>query len=73
MVGAGAGFPAMLCQSWAIALYTEMPELKINYQSMGSGAGVKQVIKGVVDFGGSDVRAISPSSRPRRHARPTQA
>ena len=55
LTGAGAGFPAMLYQSWAIALYTEMPELKINYQSMGSGAGVKQVIKGVVDFGGSDV------------------
>lgn len=55
LIGAGAGFPAMLYQSWAIALYTEMPELKINYQSMGSGAGVKQVIKGVVDFGGSDV------------------
>ena len=49
----------MLYQSWAIALYTEMPELKINYQSMGSGAGVKQVIKGVVDFGGSDV-AMTP-------------
>ena len=55
LTGAGAGVPAMLYQSWAIALYTEMPELKINYQSMGSGAGVKQVIKGVVDFGGSDV------------------
>jgi ABC-type phosphate transport system substrate-binding protein len=55
LTGAGAGFPAMLYQSWAIALYTEMPELKINYQSMGSGAGVKQVIKGDVDFGGSDV------------------
>jgi phosphate transport system substrate-binding protein len=55
LVGAGAGFPAMLYQSWAIALYTEMPELKINYQSMGSGAGVKQVIKKVVDFGGSDM------------------
>ena len=52
---AGAGFPAILYQSWAISLYRDMPELKINYQSMGSGAGVKQVIKGVVDFGGSDV------------------
>ena len=55
LTGAGAGFPAILYQSWAIALYTEMPELKINYQSMGSGAGVKQMIKGVVDFAGSDV------------------
>jgi len=36
-----------------------MPELKINYQSMGSGAGVKQVINAVVDFGGSDVGMTS--------------
>jgi len=55
LTGAGAGFPAILYQSWAISLYTEMPELKINYQSMGSGAGIKQVVNGVVDFGGSDV------------------
>lgn len=55
LTGAGAGFPAMLYQSWAISLYRDMPELKINYQSMGSGAGVKQVVRGVVDFGGSDV------------------
>jgi len=55
LTGAGAGFPAMLYQSWAISLYRSMPELKINYQSMGSGAGVKQVVRGVVDFGGSDL------------------
>ncbi len=55
LTGAGAGFPAILYQSWAISLYRDMPELKINYQSMGSGAGIKQVIKGIVDFGGSDV------------------
>lgn len=55
LTGAGAGFPAILYQSWAITLYRDMPELKINYQSMGSGAGVKQVVRGVVDFGGSDV------------------
>lgn len=55
LTGAGAGFPAILYQSWAISLYRDMPELKINYQSMGSGAGVKQVVRGVVDFGGSDI------------------
>ena len=59
LTGAGAGFPALLYQSWAISLYRDMPELKINYQSMGSGAGVKQVINGVVDFGGSDT-AMTP-------------
>ncbi len=59
LIGAGASFPALLYQSWAISLYREMPELRINYQSMGSGAGVKQVINGVVDFGASDV-AMTP-------------
>ena len=59
LIGAGASFPALLYQSWAISLYREMPELRINYQSMGSGAGVKQLINGVVDFGASDV-AMTP-------------
>jgi len=59
LTGAGASFPALLYQSWAISLYEDMPELRINYQSMGSGAGVKQVILGVVDFGASDV-AMTP-------------
>ncbi len=59
LTGAGASFPALLYQSWAISLYREMPELRINYQSMGSGAGVKQLINGVVDFGASDV-AMTP-------------
>lgn len=59
LIGAGASFPALLYQSWSISLYREMPELRINYQSMGSGAGVKQVMTGVVDFGASDV-AMTP-------------
>lgn len=67
LVGAGAGFPAMLYQSWAISLYRDMPELKINYQSMGSGAGVKQVVRGVVDFGGSDIGMTPDEIAAARH------
>ena len=55
LVGAGASFPALLYQSWAISLYQAMPELKVNYQALGSGAGVEQFIDGTLDFGASDI------------------
>jgi phosphate transport system substrate-binding protein len=53
--GAGATFPAPLYQNWFTQLNQEVPELQVNYQSVGSGAGVEQFIKGTVDFGASDV------------------
>jgi phosphate transport system substrate-binding protein len=53
--GAGASFPAPLYQNWFVALNQEIPEIQVNYQSVGSGAGVEQFIKGTVDFGASDV------------------
>lgn len=55
LIGAGASFPALLYQSWAISLYRAMPELRVNYQSLGSGAGVEQFIDHTIDFGASDV------------------
>ncbi len=55
LIGAGASFPALLYQSWAITLYQAMPELRVNYQSLGSGAGVEQFIDRTIDFGASDV------------------
>jgi phosphate transport system substrate-binding protein len=55
LIGAGASFPALLYQSWAISLYQAMPELRVNYQSLGSGAGVEQLIDQTIDFGASDV------------------
>ncbi len=55
LIGAGASFPALLYQSWAISLYQTMPELRINYESLGSGAGVKQFINETIDFAASDV------------------
>jgi phosphate transport system substrate-binding protein len=50
--GAGATFPAPFYQSAFAALAGQ--GTKVNYQSVGSGAGVKQFIKGTVDFGATD-------------------
>lgn len=55
LTGAGASFPAPLYQSWFTDLNKKYPNLQVNYQSVGSGAGVEQFIKGTVDFGASDV------------------
>lgn len=53
--GAGASFPAPVYQNWFVQLNREVPKLQVNYQSVGSGAGVKQFTEGTVDFGASDV------------------
>jgi phosphate transport system substrate-binding protein len=51
--GAGATFPAPLYSKW-FNDYAAKTGVKINYQPLGSGAGVKQFIEGTVDFGASD-------------------
>jgi phosphate transport system substrate-binding protein len=52
--GAGATFPAPLYQRW-IAEYTKgKPDVQINYQGVGSGAGIKQFTQNLVSFGASD-------------------
>jgi phosphate transport system substrate-binding protein len=52
--GAGATFPAPLYQRW-IAEYTKTnPDVQINYQGIGSGAGIKQFTQNLVSFGASD-------------------
>jgi phosphate transport system substrate-binding protein len=55
LTGAGATFPAPLYQNWFVMLNRKVPNLQVNYQGTGSGAGVEQFIKGTVDFAGSDV------------------
>jgi phosphate transport system substrate-binding protein len=55
LTGAGASFPAPLYTSWFTDLNKKYPKLQVNYQSVGSGAGVEQFLKGTVDFGASDV------------------
>lgn len=52
--GAGATFPAPLYQRWSVEYNKQVPTIQVNYQSIGSGAGVKNFIQEVVDFGASD-------------------
>ena len=54
VTGAGASFPAPLYSKWASAYATETG-VRINYQSVGSGAGLRQIRGKVVDFGASDM------------------
>jgi phosphate transport system substrate-binding protein len=51
--GAGATFPAPIYQRW-FADYAKETDKRVNYQSVGSGAGVRQFIAGTVNFGASD-------------------
>ena len=54
VTGAGASFPAPLYAKWA-ADYNKATGVKINYQSVGSGAGIKQIDAKTVAFGASDM------------------
>jgi phosphate transport system substrate-binding protein len=54
VTGAGATFPAPLYAKWA-AEYNKVTGARINYQSVGSGAGMRQIRGKTVDFGASDV------------------
>ncbi len=52
--GAGATFPFPLYSKWFSEYNKLHPDLKFNYQSIGSGGGIKQITEGTVDFGASD-------------------
>jgi len=54
LTGAGATFPYPLYTKWISEHGREHPELKINYQSIGSGGGIRQITERTVDFGASD-------------------
>jgi phosphate transport system substrate-binding protein len=52
--GAGATFPFPLYSKWMAEYNKQYPNIRINYQSIGSGGGIRQIIAGTVDFGASD-------------------
>src|SRR5579863_4159764 len=52
---AGATFPAPIYQKWFEEFHTAHPDIQINYQSIGSGGGIRQLTEGTVDFGASDM------------------
>jgi phosphate transport system substrate-binding protein len=53
--GSGATFPAPLYLRWAADFRKDSPDITVNYQGVGSGAGIKQFSDGITDFGASDV------------------
>ncbi len=57
--GCGATFPAPLYKRWFLEYYREHPDVRVNYQAVGSGAGIQQLEEGLVLFGASD-EALSP-------------
>jgi len=54
ITGAGATFPYPIYSRWFSEYSQQHPEVKINYQSIGSGGGIRQVSDGTVDFGATD-------------------
>jgi len=52
--GAGATFPYPMYSKWFNEYHNAHPDVQINYQSIGSGGGIRQVLAGTVDFGASD-------------------
>jgi phosphate transport system permease protein/phosphate transport system substrate-binding protein len=56
---AGATFPFPLIDTWRVEYQTVKPDVSVNYQSIGSGGGVKQFIEKTVDFGATDAPLTS--------------
>jgi phosphate transport system substrate-binding protein len=52
--GAGATFPNPMYQKWFSEYHKVHPDIQFNYQSIGSGGGIRQVLAQTVDFGASD-------------------
>jgi phosphate transport system substrate-binding protein len=54
VTGAGATFPYPMYAKWFDTYHKIHPDIEINYQSIGSGGGIRQVTEGTVDFGATD-------------------
>ena len=52
--GAGATFPNIIYSNWMLTYNQAHPDVKLNYQSIGSGGGIRQFSDGTVDFGATD-------------------
>src|SRR5579864_4846721 len=55
ITAAGATFPAPVYQKWFGEYHNLHSDVRVNYQSIGSGAGIQQLTSGTVDFGASDM------------------
>jgi phosphate transport system substrate-binding protein len=54
LTGAGATFPYPIYSKWFDEYHKLYPDIEVNYQSIGSGGGIRQITDGTVDFGASD-------------------
>jgi len=54
LTGAGATFPNIIYQDWMLSYNQGHADVQLNYQSIGSGGGIRQFSDGTVDFGGTD-------------------
>src|SRR5262245_14102128 len=52
--GSGATFPAPLYKRWFLEFYQRHPNVRVNYQAIGSGAGIRQFTAGQTKLGASD-------------------
>ena len=52
--GAGATFPYPIYSKWFSEYHNQHSDVQVNYQSIGSGGGIRQVQAGTVDFGATD-------------------
>jgi phosphate transport system permease protein/phosphate transport system substrate-binding protein len=66
--GSGATFPFPLIDAWRVEYQKIKPEVNINYQSIGSGGGVKQFTEKIVDFGATDAPLTSLEMEKAREA-----
>lgn len=54
VIGAGASFPYPLYSKWMYEYYQANPRIRVSYQSIGSGGGIRQISANTVDFGATD-------------------
>ena len=66
--GAGASFPYIIYSRWFSDYHILKPEVTINYQSIGSSGGIRQFLKGTLDFGATDV-PLSKKDRPEKEGK----
>jgi phosphate transport system substrate-binding protein len=60
--GAGATFPYPIYSKWFNEYRKLHPDVQINYQSIGSGGGIRQVTEGTVDFGATPIPSPASTS-----------
>src|SRR6184192_4026643 len=63
--GAGATFPNIIYQDWMLSYNQAHPDVQLNYQSIGSGGGIRQFSDGTVDFAAMAESFIGASVAPK--------